>query len=70
MLCGKGRIGLDTYQDLVFKLLITLKHGGEWTFYATSLKLHFLTFERAIMRLIAVIVGDFGKQVVVGARDG
>lgn len=69
MMSCMGRKRSDTYHDLMFTLLVTLKHGGVWTFFATLFKKNASPFERAMTRLIAAMVGDLESKFVVGARD-
>lgn len=64
----RGKRGIDSPKDLLFMLLVVLKHGGEWGFLATMFNRNVSTFEKSIMRFIDVILDSLMDRFFLQVR--
>lgn len=59
----------NSHVDLLFMLLVTTKHGREWSFFATLFRKHVSMFEKTIELSIFIFVTDMESTFIVDARE-
>ena len=63
---GRGRKSPFSAEDVLFMLLATMRHGGQWDILGKMFKIKGPTFERTIVNFLRVIADKMFYQNVTG----